>query len=123
MAKEPQDLSFLWGSRYGMASQYRGSVPFRGPHPLYKNDEPHETRAKLFHEPKVQFLDLSRPEDIEAYQNVLSLCANGRAQLMIENAVYDQELHTFRVLLTYVELYYEGAEEVQKKKLKLSAAC
>ena len=96
-------------------------LPFRGdPSRLYIREELEAGKgATVFTDGKVLVLDLSDPNDILKYEELLTSCANGRAELMVQMPVYDDVEHKFRVLLTYVSRFMEDAEAVKRKKLTL----
>jgi len=95
------------------------TIPFRGKPGIYKRDEPPGRRPEMIYEAKVRTFFLNREKDREALERALSMCANGRAVYLFQDRVYDEKEGAFKVLFGYMEMYYEPAEKVREKRLKL----
>lgn len=115
----PQPDSTAWFGRHtNLGVDPR--IPFRGRHPnLYKRDDPEGVGPELYREPGVHVFDMSVKDDRDGYTKVLALIASGRAELMLHEPVFDQEHSTFRILVSYLKLYYEDADAVREKVLHL----
>ncbi len=83
---------------------YEG-VPFRGPIPDLKNDDPEHMQPQQGQTAHVDVLDLSVPEDLEQYRAVSRVIANGFGAISYEKQIYDETKGSWRVLIRWLEYY------------------
>jgi len=78
-------------------------IPFKGPPPNLKETDPEPQMAQQV---KIRQLDLSDKKDMELYQQILQIVANGFGQISFEERVYDVDIKSWRVLIRWSEFYY-----------------
>jgi hypothetical protein len=82
-------------------------LPFRGgTTPDLKESDPEHRQPQIGTKVGVKQLDLSIQTDLEYYQNILQMVANGTAQISFEERVYGDDIKSWRVLIRWVEYYY-----------------
>ena len=80
-------------------------LPFRGRVPNLKTDDPEYKQPQVASRIFVRVFDLSKPKDLEYYEKVSQLVGNGFAVISIEDKVFDEKLHNWRVLLRWMVQY------------------
>lgn len=95
------------------------TIPYRGEPTVVKKDARGEERPQLIKDTFVKVFDLSDESDLKALQKALRKATNGRAFVHKLESKYDDKKQNWKVLTIYSELYYEKAEQVQKKILEL----
>lgn len=78
-------------------------VPYRGAKFDLKQDD--ERQPKMIHEANVEKLELSNPDDMERYRDILQTIANGMAKLGVEDRVYDPDVKNWRILIRWWSLH------------------
>lgn len=81
-------------------------IPFRGPTPDLKEDDPDRKRPQLGARVDLRQLNLADPADMEAYKKIAQMVGNGYAQISFEERVYDESIKSWRVLIRWMEHYY-----------------
>jgi len=81
-------------------------IPFRGPTPDLKEDDPDRKRPQLGAKVGLRQLNLADPEDMEAYRRIAQMVGNGCAQISFEERMYDESIKSWRVLIRWMEHYY-----------------
>jgi len=80
-------------------------LPFRGPRPDLKETDAPENQPRPGMQVNVHILDLSKPEDLEYYEQISQLVGNGYAQISFEERKFVEEKKTWLVLLRWFLLY------------------
>lgn len=80
--------------------------PFRGSQiPNLKQDE--YDNLEITYDSQTRIFDLSKPEELEAYNSVIDKCAKNLAKLRLELHEYDREKGSWRFLVQWLEPYGE----------------
>lgn len=90
-------------------------IPFRTQEtaaPSYKNDDPLSKKPKLVTDIKVEYFDLSKPEEREKLSVVLDLCAKGKGYVSSMDRQFDNKLSNWKVLLIWGRFFLEDPREV-----------
>jgi hypothetical protein len=90
-------------------------VPIVGPPdgsmPLYKNEDP--DAPQLYATGFVRQFEMGKPEDVQAYNQIVNSAAKGTAQLQAEDRAYDQAKHCWVLFVRWLEYYYATCRQVQ----------
>ena len=81
------------------------NIPFRGPVPTLKENDPDHLKPQVACKVHVQQFDMSNKEHMEEYSKMAQLVGNGFAQISFEERVYDAELKSWRILIRWFEVY------------------
>lgn len=81
-------------------------IPFKGPPPNLKDTDPEHNQPQLAQQAKVKQLNLAEPKDMEQYQQIIQIIANGYGQISFEDRVYDESIKSWRVLIRWIEYFY-----------------
>ena len=77
-------------------------LPFRGKIPNLKEDDAEFRQPQSTSQLFIRVFDLSKKEDLAYYEKVCQLVANGFATVSVEEKVYDDSIHSWRVLLRWM---------------------
>ena len=100
--------------QWGRVLSGHDDMPFRGRAPLMTNEE-YESKVKEFCDTKVQIFDLSKPEELAAYTDILDRIANGFCRLIEREKVYDPETKNWRRYMEWTEPYKSLVKSVPLK--------
>jgi len=87
-------------------------LPFRGPPPTLKEDDPYYQQPVLASEVHIKVFDLTKPDDLTEYTAISQEVADSKAQVSYEKIEYDAELRGWRVLIRWFDQFYRMAEQV-----------
>lgn len=91
-------------------------VPFRGDVPMLRDGDPETRQPQMAMQLHVRVFNLADPKDMEYYEKIWQLIANGFALKSSEEKVYDPESKNWRVFMrwamqfSYVETKEAKAE-------------
>ena len=94
-------------------------LPYNGKVINRKEDDPDYRQPVLCSTVKTRIFDLSKEGEIEAWNEIMQKVADGVVTVSFEEKTYDQSIHSWRVLLRWMEMYYtnpEGYDDVDVEK-------
>ena len=80
-------------------------LPFKGPAPDLKEDDPHYVQPQVGMKVHVETLDLSKPKELKKYRELCQTVGNGYAQISKEDMRYDEDTKNWRVFIRWLELF------------------
>ncbi len=80
-------------------------MPFRGPVPHLKEDDPEHRQPQEGSQLHVDVLDLSKPAQLARYAEIGQMVVNGFAIISYEDREYDKVVKNWRVLIRWFELF------------------
>ena len=83
---------------------YEG-VPFRGPVPNLKEDDPAHKQPVDGQKAHVEILELWRDEDLKRYREICQVIANGFGAISKEDMQYDPAKKNWRVFIRWLEFF------------------
>ena len=86
-------------------------LPFRGPVPHLKEDDPDFRQPQIGMRMHVRVFDLSESKDMLYYEQVWQLVANGFATISNEDKQYDESKKNWRIFLRWVDLFTHVKQE------------
>jgi len=97
-----RDADSLW---WGRVLSGHDDFPFRGQAaPMLTADE-HSQKVRDFCDARTRVFDLSQPNDLAQYTEVLDHWGNGWWRIVVHEKVYDAELKNWRVFVAWLEPY------------------
>jgi len=82
-----------------------GGVPFRGPVPDLKSNDPDHKQPQISVQAHVEILSLEVEKDLQRYQEIMQIIGNGFGQLGAEERQYDSVTKNWRVFVRWWELF------------------
>jgi hypothetical protein len=83
-----------------------GGLPFRGPVPAIKEDDPPEKRPQMGMQAFVKILELDDDEDMQTYMDIAQLVANNIAEISFEDRRWIEEKKNWKVLIRFTVIFY-----------------
>lgn len=80
-------------------------LPFKGPVPDLKADDPQFKQPQVGTKLHVELLDLSKAKELKQYRDICQAISNGYAQLSKEDMRYDEAKKSWRVFIRWIELF------------------
>ena len=80
-------------------------IPFRGPVPNIKEDDPEYKQPQVGSTVHVRVFDLSKKDDLEYYEKVWQMVANGYAMMSAEEREYDESSKSWRIFMRWAVPY------------------
>lgn len=95
------------GGHIDAPSVFPGSdgLPFKGPIPNLKHDDPGHKQPQVGMKVHVETLDLSKPAQMKRYRDICQAVGNGYEQLSKEDMRYDENKKNWRVFVRWLELF------------------
>jgi hypothetical protein len=104
----PIPLPSGFKERYG--SLLFEGLPYRGKIMDRKEDDPDYRQPVLCADVKVKIFQLDKEDDLREWQGILQKVADGVATVSFEDKVYDKDIHSWRVLIRWMEHFYTNPE-------------
>jgi hypothetical protein len=82
-----------------------GGVPFRGPVPDLKSNDPEHKQPQISVQAHVEILSMEVEKDLLRYQEIMQIIGNGFGQLGAEERQYDKETKNWRIFVRWWELF------------------
>lgn len=95
-------------------------VPFRGPVPLVRPDDPQQPEE--FHDGKVAVFDLSDRDQLVRYNEIVNQCARGTAVMCKEEVTFSEKSNNYVVFVRWMERFYATVDHLQKESSGASQA-
>jgi hypothetical protein len=83
---------------------YEG-VPFRGPVPDLKHDDPQHMQPQFGQNVYVKVFNLFDEEQLKQYSDICQMVGNGFAAISSEDRVYDDDIKNWRVFIRWIEFF------------------
>jgi hypothetical protein len=80
-------------------------VPFRGPVPDLKENDPEHKQPQVGVQAHVEVLVTNKPEDMARYEEIMQTIGNGFGQLGAEERQYDDSIKGWRIFVRWWALY------------------
>lgn len=80
-------------------------VPFRGPVPDLKSNDPEHKRPQVAVQAHVEILSMDNAEQMKRYQEIMQIIGNGFGQLGAEDRQYDKSIKNWRIFIRWWELF------------------
>ena len=85
-------------------------LPYKGSPIDRKEDDPDYRQPILCSEIKVKIFQLDKIDDVVEWQNIMQRVSDGVATVSFEEKVYDKDIHSWRVLIRWMEHFYTNPD-------------
>lgn len=106
----PEQLPSGFKDKYG-PNLFNG-LPYTGVIYDRKEDDPPEKQPVLCSKVYTRQFDISKPEDLEAWNSILQKAADHVSEISFEEKVFDKDLKSWRVLVRWLDYFYTNPEGV-----------
>jgi len=89
-------------------------LPYKGKPADFKHDDPVNMQPMLRHKACIKQFDFSDETDMEEYAKVMQAICDGTTTLSFEEKIYDENIKSWRILLRYLESYYQAPPTIQE---------
>lgn len=90
-------------------------APFRGKAiPDVKENDPFHKQPQTSMQARVRVFDLSNPEHLTEYENIMQVISNGFGQLGAEERVYGEDIKNWRIFIRWWQVFSHMADSRSK---------